>query len=115
MGDVTQILQAVEQGENFSGRLLPLVYGELRKLAAHRMANEAPGHTLQPTARSSLAFIRGSSVSFGRIGERCIGGVSTTDDTDITDKGNSISICVIPINRCGKIAVLSQLIRATKE
>ena len=50
MGDITQILQAVEQGENSGERLLPLVYDELRKLAAHKLAHEAPGQTLQATA-----------------------------------------------------------------
>ena len=51
MSDVTQILEAVRQGDlKAADELLPLVYGELRKLAAAKMANEAAGHTLQPTA-----------------------------------------------------------------
>ena len=51
MSDVTQILQAIEHGDaKAANELLPLVYQELRRLAAHKMANEAPGHTLQPTA-----------------------------------------------------------------
>jgi RNA polymerase sigma factor (TIGR02999 family) len=58
MGDITQILQAVEQGENSAERLLPLVYEELRKLAAARMANESAGHTLQPTALVHEAWLR---------------------------------------------------------
>lgn len=59
MNDVTQILQAVEHGDaNAAGQLLPLVYQELRRLAAHRMANEAPGHTLQPTALVHEAWLR---------------------------------------------------------
>ena len=51
MSDVTQILEAVARGDQASAdELLPLVYQELRKLAAHKMAGQAPGHTLQPTA-----------------------------------------------------------------
>jgi len=59
MRDVTQILKAVEQGDaRAAGQLLPLVYAELRRLAAHRMAQEAPGHTLQPTALVHEAWLR---------------------------------------------------------
>ena len=59
MRDVTQLLQAAEQGDAQSaGQLLPLVYAELRRLAAHRMAQEAPGHTLQPTALVHEAWLR---------------------------------------------------------
>jgi RNA polymerase sigma factor (TIGR02999 family) len=51
VGDVTQILEAVQQGDpKAADQLLPLVYEELRKLAVVRMANERPGQTLQPTA-----------------------------------------------------------------
>jgi RNA polymerase sigma factor (TIGR02999 family) len=51
MADVTQILDAIQQGEpKAAGELLPLVYEELRKLAVVRMANERPGQTLQATA-----------------------------------------------------------------
>ena len=59
MNDVTQILAAMEQGDPKAGdELLPLVYQELRKLAAHKMANEAPGQTLQPTALVHEAWLR---------------------------------------------------------
>jgi RNA polymerase sigma factor (TIGR02999 family) len=59
MSDVTQILTAIEQGEaHAADKLLPLVYEELRKLAAHRMANEATGHTLQATALVHEAWMR---------------------------------------------------------
>src|SRR4030095_3215811 len=59
MSDVTQILKAAEQGDaQAAGQLLPLVYAELRRLAAHRMAQEAPGHTLQPTALVHEAWLR---------------------------------------------------------
>jgi RNA polymerase sigma factor (TIGR02999 family) len=59
MSEVTQILQAVERGDaRAAHELLPLVYQELRRLAAYRMANEAPGHTLQPTALVHEAWLR---------------------------------------------------------
>src|SRR5262245_45982 len=59
MNDVTRILSAIEQGDpSAAGELLPLVYGELRKLAAHKMAQEAAGHTLQPTALVHEAYLR---------------------------------------------------------
>ena len=59
MSDVTSILSAIERGEaKAADELLPLVYQELRKLAAARMANETPGHTLQPTALVHEAYIR---------------------------------------------------------
>lgn len=59
MSEVTQILNAIERGEaHAAGELLPLVYEELRKLAASKMANEAPGQTLQPTALVHEAWLR---------------------------------------------------------
>src|SRR5438045_3027434 len=59
MSDVTQLLQAVERGDPKAAHdLLPLVYGELRRLAASRMANEAAGNTLQPTALVHEAWLR---------------------------------------------------------
>ena len=59
MSDVTRILDAVEKGDpQASDQLLPLVYNELRKLAAHKMAQESPGHTLQPTALVHEAWLR---------------------------------------------------------
>ena len=57
--DVTVILQRVERGEEQAAdRLLPLVYQQLRRLAAARMAHESPGHTLQPTALVHEAWLR---------------------------------------------------------
>jgi hypothetical protein len=51
MNDVTRILDAIDRGDpQAAGRLLPLVYEELRKLAARRLARESPGQTLQATA-----------------------------------------------------------------
>ncbi len=59
VGEVTRILQSIEQGDpKAAEELLPLVYEELRKLAAHQMANEAAGHTLQPTALLHEAWLR---------------------------------------------------------
>jgi RNA polymerase sigma factor (TIGR02999 family) len=58
-GDITIVLQQIEQGDlKASERLLPLVYNELRSLAAARMAREAAGNTLQPTALVHEAWIR---------------------------------------------------------
>ena len=59
MSEATQILQAIEQGDaKAAEQLLPLVYDKLRKLAAHKMANEVPGQTLQPTALVHEAYLR---------------------------------------------------------
>ena len=59
MSDITRILTAAEQGDpNAAGELLPLVYEELRRLAAHKMSGEAQGHTLQPTALVHEAWLR---------------------------------------------------------
>jgi RNA polymerase sigma factor (TIGR02999 family) len=56
---MTQVLEAVGAAEEHAAeQLLPLVYDELRKLAAQKMANEAPGHTLQPTALVHEAWLR---------------------------------------------------------
>ena len=58
-GDVTQILSDIEQGDGQAAeQLLPLVYAELRKLAAAKMAQEKPGQTLQATALVHEAFLR---------------------------------------------------------
>jgi RNA polymerase sigma factor (TIGR02999 family) len=59
MSDVTRMLDAIQQGDQqAAAELLPLVYVELRRLAAAKMANEAPGHTLQPTALVHEAWLR---------------------------------------------------------
>ena len=63
MSEVTRILSAIEQGDSrAAGQLLPLVYDELRKLAAERMAQEMPGQTLQATALVHEAYLRLVSV-----------------------------------------------------
>jgi RNA polymerase sigma factor (TIGR02999 family) len=67
VSDVTRILSAIENGDpSAAEQLLPLVYEELRKLAAQRLAQEKPGQTLQPTALVHEAYVRlvdGESVS----------------------------------------------------
>jgi RNA polymerase sigma factor (TIGR02999 family) len=67
MSDVTQILGAIEQGDpQAAAQLLPLVYDELRKLAAGHMANESPGQTLDATALVHEAYLR----LVGPVGDR---------------------------------------------
>src|SRR5262245_39290421 len=59
MSDVTRILDAIAQGDpHAAAQLLPLVYDELRQLAAQRLAQEKPGHTLQATALVHEAYLR---------------------------------------------------------
>ncbi len=59
MSEVTLILSAIEQGDpHATEQLLPLVYGELRQLAAQRLAQEKPGQTLQATALVHEAYLR---------------------------------------------------------
>jgi hypothetical protein len=58
MSEVTRILSAIEQGDpQAAGHLLPLVYDELRKLAARKLAQEKPGQTLEPTALVHEAYL----------------------------------------------------------
>jgi RNA polymerase sigma factor (TIGR02999 family) len=67
MNEVTCILGAIEEGDpQAAAQLLPLVYDELRKLAAGHMANEAPGHTLDATAMVHEAYLR----LVGPVGQR---------------------------------------------
>jgi RNA polymerase sigma factor (TIGR02999 family) len=59
MSDVTQILNAIEHGDSHAAeQLLPLVYNELRRLAAQKLVEEKPGHTLQATALVNEAYLR---------------------------------------------------------
>jgi RNA polymerase sigma factor (TIGR02999 family) len=59
MSDVTRILSAIKEGDRHAaGQLLPVIYEELRKLAASRLAEEKPGQTLQATALVHEAFLR---------------------------------------------------------
>src|SRR5437879_5852177 len=64
MTDASRILKAVEQGDlNAANELLPLVYGELRRLAAQQLAREKPGQTLDATALVHQAYLRLVGVS----------------------------------------------------
>ena len=59
MSDVTRILSQIESGDpSAAEQLLPLVYNELRKLAAAKLAHEKPGRTLQATALVQKAYLR---------------------------------------------------------
>src|SRR5262249_20557353 len=59
MSDVTHILSAIDQGDPHAAeQLLPLVYGELRQLAAQKLAREKPGQTLEATALVHEAYLR---------------------------------------------------------
>jgi RNA polymerase sigma factor (TIGR02999 family) len=59
MSEVTRVLSAIERGDpHAAAPLLPLVYDELRKLAARHLAGEGPGHTLQPTALVHEAYLK---------------------------------------------------------
>jgi len=89
MSDVTRILNAIERGDaKATDELLPLVYEELRLLAAQRLSHESPGQTLQATALVHEVYIRllGVSPRAGRTGvissrprpRQCEGFSSTT-------------------------------------
>ena len=59
LSQLTRLLDEARNGDaRAAGDLLPLVYGELRRLAAHKLASERPGHTLQPTALVHEAWMR---------------------------------------------------------
>jgi hypothetical protein len=59
MSEVTRILSAIKQGDpHAAAQLLPIVYGELRKLAAQKLAPKKPGQTLQATALVHEAYLR---------------------------------------------------------
>jgi RNA polymerase sigma factor (TIGR02999 family) len=70
MSDVTRILSAIEQGDpQAAGQLWPIVYEELRQLAAQRLAHEKPGQTLQATALVHEAYLRLVANRGGESGE----------------------------------------------
>ena len=82
MSEVTRILQSIDKGDaRAAGELLPLIYDELRKLAAARIAQEAPGQTLQATALVHEAWLKlagsegnngaGRRISLARRPRRC--------------------------------------------
>jgi RNA polymerase sigma factor (TIGR02999 family) len=67
MSDVTHVLQAIDQGDpKAADQLLPLVYDELRRLAAHKLAQEQPGQTLEATALVHEAYLKMVSSDAGR-------------------------------------------------
>jgi RNA polymerase sigma factor (TIGR02999 family) len=67
MSEASRILDAIEQGDpRAADRLLPLVYDELRRLAAAKLAQEGPGQTLEPTALVHEAYLRLVDVEQGR-------------------------------------------------
>lgn len=67
MAAVTQMLAAIGRGENHAAdKLLPVVYAELRRLAAYRLANEHPGQTLQATALVHEAYLRLTQAGCGQ-------------------------------------------------
>ena len=71
MNDVTHILSAIEHGDPTAAeRLLPLVYDELRSLAAQKLAREKAGQTLQATALVHEAYVRLAGASGGQTWER---------------------------------------------
>lgn len=71
VSDVTRMLEAMQRGEpRAAEELLPLVYDELRRIAAHKMAQEPPGHTLQPTALVHEAWLRMIGDGNQRFGSR---------------------------------------------
>ena len=72
MKDVTRILDDMNRGDAAAaGELLPLVYDELRKLAAHKLAREKPGQTLEATALVYEAYLRaGAQIIYEAAGER---------------------------------------------
>jgi RNA polymerase sigma factor (sigma-70 family) len=77
MDDITQILDAVEQGDpHAASQLLPLVYDELRRLAAHKLNHEDPGQTLDSTALVHEAYLR--LVAGDRAGTSCDGSIEPT-------------------------------------
>jgi RNA polymerase sigma factor (TIGR02999 family) len=70
MSEVTQVLEAIDRGEPQATRdLLPLVYNELRRLAARKLAQEKPGQTLDPTALVHEAYMRLTADPAGSDGE----------------------------------------------
>ena len=86
MSDVTRILSQIESGDpSAAEQLLPLVYDELRKLAAAKLAQEKPGQTLQATELVHDAYIRlvdvekGTTLGFARPFLWCGGGGHATD------------------------------------
>ena len=85
MSDVTRILESIEDGDQQAAEeLLPLVYDELRKLAAHKMAQEAPGQTLPATALVHEAYLRLVDVELAEASEKDTFVLTPTEGTNVT-------------------------------
>ncbi len=83
MSELTRILEAIERGDRQAAdALLPLVYDELRQLAARMMAHERPGQTLQPTALVHEAYMRLVAQPVRRCGEPTESSATPTRDAD---------------------------------
>jgi hypothetical protein len=83
MTDVTRILSAIEQGDpHAAAKLLPLVYQALKRLAAEKMAQEKPGHTLQATALVHEAYLRLVASPARKQGEEPHSAVRAADGDD---------------------------------
>jgi ECF sigma factor len=88
MSDVTHILSQIEAGDPSAAKqLLPLVYDELRKLAAARLAQEKPGQTLQATALVHEAYLR--LVGDHSFSHRCRSHASNSDRSGTAKKATS--------------------------
>ncbi len=73
MNDVTRLLTSIDQGDpSAASQLLPMIYDELRKLAAQKLACEQPGQTLQATALVHEAYLRLVGNGAGRPGEGAV-------------------------------------------
>src|SRR6187455_2519893 len=84
MSDVTRILSQIEQGDpQAAEKLLPLVYDELRKLAAVKLAQEKPGQTLQATALVHEAYVR-LVAACGEAGQEASESERTTDSSAVS-------------------------------
>jgi hypothetical protein len=109
MSEVTRILTANDQGDpQVVGQLLPLVYDELRRLAALKLAQEKPGHTLQPTALVHEAYPRRPSRAF-RHRRRSPGEIRHAGSTLAPAQGRRPGREIAALRRQQHFSTLSQL------
>ena len=86
MSDVTRVLTQIESGDPSAAELLlPLVYDELRKLAAARLAQEKPGQTLQATAPGARGVLAAGGRRAGEVGGQEVRGRMTTSNRNNSD------------------------------
>jgi len=91
MSDVTQILSQIEQGDPAAAeQLLPLVYDELRRLAAAKLSQEKPGQTLQATALVHEAYLRLVGEGSGRYSGWSTSGVQVSERTEDKNRESGI-------------------------